>query len=551
MEENKKVSIQNMTKLLILKKIKLNKYPIFSKNLKEFFWNRDKYFQPKYKDHYIVIGNKDHTKSKENSTLKRKVNRRQTRRNVNLTVSSDKRNLNDSRRCSICDTTRLDRRKGSIIKNVKEATLKVGQKYISDYELEELYDMYRKVQKMNREKVGNFIMAKEYIDNNSLILRTKTSKFIPQLRKSQNQVVKKDTEILPDMGSSQNLKKVSNQKNNSNSNLNLNLNMDYYKTTSTFSSLHNIKDGKDYKEENDIFNINENPNNNNIFCSISKINSLNSPINNFKTPSRDHKFKTAKYFYRIKTLHDKRIVSRNNIIKKQNQFLSECKEDNSIPNKSQKKIFAELLANQEQAILKIKRNNLKTNNLCKTLSEKTHRNKESLLINNTNSYRVKNELKNKFRFLNTKLAPEYMYNWAKDLRKDAPINKSKKIKINLNFNSDDENDTHKDTIDSYNIRSPYNKTMYNISTKRSFGKEKDMKYFRNLIDETNNINKNFEGLFVKGKNLLSLEYEQTKSLKNKKIINNYEIYLPSSDTDDVVFTDKKYRKKAKGKKNIE
>jgi hypothetical protein len=545
MEENQKLSLPNMSKLLILKKIKLNKYPIFSKNLKEFFWNRDKYFQPKYKDHYIVIGNKDNTKSKKNSTIKRKINRKQTRRNVTLTISTDKRNLNESRRCSINDN---NRRKGSSIKNVKETELKVGQKYINDYELEELFNMFQKVQKMNRKKVDNFIMAKEYIDNNSLILRTKTSKFIPQIKKSQNQVIKKEKEILLDMGSSQNIKKVSNQKNNSNSNINLN--MDYYKTTSTFSSVHNIKDGKDSKEENDNYNTNETPNNN-IFCSISKINSLNSPINNYRTPSREHKFRTAKNFFRVKNLYDKRILSRNNMIKKQNQFLSECKEDNYIPNKSQKKIFAELLANQEQAILKIKSNKLKTNNLCKTLSEKTHRNKESLLINNTDSYRVKNELKNKFRFLNTKLAPEYIYNWTKDLRKDFQINKSKNIKINLNLYSDDENDTHKVTIDSYNIRSPYNKTMYNISKKRSFGKKKDMKYFRNLIDETNNINKNFEGLFVNGKNLLSLEYEQTKNLKNKKIINNYEIYLPSSDTEDIVFTDKKYRKNIKGKKSIE
>jgi hypothetical protein len=545
MEDNQKLTLPNMTKLLILKKIELNKYPIFSKNLKEFFWNRDKYFQPKYKDHYIVIGNKDNTKSKKNSTIKRKINRRQTRRNVTLTISTDKRNLNESRRCSINDN---NRRKGSSIKNVKETELKVGQKYINDYELEELFNMFQKVQKMNRKKVDNFIMAKEYIDNNSLILRTKTSKFIPQIKKSQNQVIKKENEILLDMGSSQNLKKVSNQKNNSNSNINLN--MDYYKTTSTFSSVHNIKDGKDSKEENDNYNTNETPNNN-IFCSISKINSLNSPINNYRTPSREHKFRTAKNFFRVKNLYDKRILSRNNMIKKQNQFLSECKEDNYIPNKSQKKIFAELLANQEQAILKIKSNKLKTNNLCKTLSEKTHRNKESLLINNTDSYRVKNELKNKFRFLNTKLAPEYIYNWTKDLRKDFQINKSKNIKINLNLYSDDENDTHKVTIDSYNIRSPYNKTMYNISKKRSFGKKKDMKYFRNLIDETNNINKNFEGLFVNGKNLLSLEYEQTKNLKNKKIINNYEIYLPSSDTEDVVFTDKKYTIENKGKKSIE
>mgnify|MGYP006873063191 CR=1 FL=1 len=542
MEENQKLSLPNMTNLLILKKIKLNKYPIFSKHLKDFFWNTDKYFQPKYKDHYIVIGSKDNAKGKTNSIGKRKLNRRQTRRNINLTINAEKRNLNESRRVSVSDTTRIDRKKGSLIKSVKETGLKLGQKYISDYELEELFNMYQKVQKMNKNKIDNFIMAKEYIDNNSLILRTKTSKFIPQLKKPQSQSIKK--EALPDMENSKNIKKVSYQKKNSNSNINLN--NDYYKTTSTFSSLHNIKDGKDSKEENDNYLNNINENQNNIFCSLSKINTLNSPIMKYKTPSREHKFKTAKNFFRVKNLQDKRIISRNNIIKKQNQFLSESKEDNSIPNKSQKKILAELLANQEQVILKIKSNNFKANNLCETLSEKTHRNKESLLISNTDSYRVKNELKNKFKFLNTKLAPEYIYNWAKDLRKDAQINKRKKIKINLN--SDDENDTPKDTIDSYNIRSPYNKTMYNISTKRSFGKKKDTKYFKHLIDETNNINKNFEGLFINGKNLLSLEYEQTKSLRNKKIINNYEFYLPSSDTEDLVFTDRKYRKKTKGKK---
>ena len=127
----------------------MNKYPIFSKHLKDFFWNTDKYFQPKYKDHYIVIGSKDNAKGKTNSIGKRKLNRRQTRRNINLTINAEKRNLNESRRVSVSDTTRIDRKKGSLIKSVKETGLKLGQKYISDYELEELFNMYQKVQKMN------------------------------------------------------------------------------------------------------------------------------------------------------------------------------------------------------------------------------------------------------------------------------------------------------------------------------------------------------------------------------------------------------------------
>ena len=37
-----------------------------------------------------------------------------------------------------------------------------------------------------------------------------------------------------------------------------------------------------------------------------------------------------------------------------------------------------------------------------------------------------------------------------------------------------------------------------------------------------------------------MEYDQFKSIKNRKIINNYELYLPTSDVEDIIFIDKKY-----------
>ena len=37
-----------------------------------------------------------------------------------------------------------------------------------------------------------------------------------------------------------------------------------------------------------------------------------------------------------------------------------------------------------------------------------------------------------------------------------------------------------------------------------------------------------------------MEYDQFKSIKNRKIINNYELYLPSSHVEDIIFIDKKY-----------
>ena len=70
-----------------------------------------------------------------------------------------------------------------------------------------------------------------------------------------------------------------------------------------------------------------------------------------------------------------------------------------------------------------------------------------------------------------------------------------------------------------------------------------MKYYKNLIEENAIINKNLQGLHINGKNLLKMEYDQFKSIKNRKIINNYELYLPSSDVDDIIFIDKKFPNK--------
>ena len=47
--------------------------------------------------------------------------------------------------------------KRGIIKNNKESGLKVGQKYITESELEDLFHAFGFVQKMNRKKNNNII----------------------------------------------------------------------------------------------------------------------------------------------------------------------------------------------------------------------------------------------------------------------------------------------------------------------------------------------------------------------------------------------------------
>ena len=523
----RKVPIENKTKLLLLRKIKLGKFPQLSKNLNDFFWNSEKYFEPRYKDHLIVVGNKQNYKTRSPIT-KRRVNKRQTRKMLiqSLHSSTDlKKKLIETK--DDTSSSRTDKKRG-ISKNTKEGGLKNGQKYIDDFELEELFDMFKKVQKINKKKFNNFVMAREFIDNNTLILKTKTSTNLNKIletKKSQTIINKKESKNLPylwgpEMAESQ----ISSNKKNL-----YNLNNDYYKTASTFMSLNSFKEEKD-----DNKNITEtNRTNNNNFSSISKIHFLNKEFNNYKI--NDKKAKTAKNFYHIRTLDEnKKVLSRNNLIKKQNQFLLNNSKDNLTINKGQRTIYAKLLANQEQAIMQITKNQSKSKNLFKTLSEKTHRDKKDLLITNIESYRIKNELKDKFLILNSKLSPEHVYNWTNDLRRQPKSNKN-----NNNENDKDNN------YDLYNIRDPFNKTMYNLKSKKNLSKKKDLKYFKNIIDESNNINNNLDGMFIKGENLLKKEYEQAKDLKNRKILNNFEMFLPPSDFEDILFTDQKYMNKKK------
>ena len=522
MEENfKNKAKPNYNKLLLLKKIKLKNFPELSKNIKNFFWSPDKYFQYNYKNYDIVVGNKDNRKTKMPLTTKRKLERRKTRKVLNN--SSDKKLLNDSKMSLFnnSNTSRIDKKRG-ITKNIKETGLKIGQKYINDFELEDLFNAFKKVHKLNKKKIKNFIMAKEYINNNTLLLpmRTLTS-FGKLIFENKTSTSKDDHKILPNL-EEEKAHKSSSKKNNIN-NFNT-INNDYYKTASTFMSINNNKDNK---EEN-IF---DSPSrNNNNLSSLSKLNLLNNPFNGENNKILENKkAKTANNFFSLKYLEEKKnIISRNNIIAKQNQFLLNSKEEKNIePNKTQRVYLANLLANQEQTIVKRAKNKLKINGFYNIISKKSHKSKDNLLMTNIDSYRIKNELKDNFNILNSKIEPEHFYNWKKDLRESQ-------INPNIQKNITPYN------INSYNIRDPYYKGMHITISNKSLGKKKNNKYYRNLIDETNKINNNFKGLYIKGKNLLKIEYDQIKSLKNRKIINNYEIYLPTIDVEDILFTDNKY-----------
>ena len=88
-------------------------------------------------------------------TTKRKLERRKTRKVLNN--SSDKKLLNDSKMSLFnnSNTSRIDKKRG-ITKNIKETGLKIGQKYINDFELEDLFNAFKKVHKLNKKNYDVF-----------------------------------------------------------------------------------------------------------------------------------------------------------------------------------------------------------------------------------------------------------------------------------------------------------------------------------------------------------------------------------------------------------
>ena len=526
-------------KLLLLKKINIKQYPELSKKLNQYFWDTDKYFQTKYKDFHIVVGNKKNQKTKTPLGNKRKVERRKTRKFINISINSndkDKVYLNDSK----AGTSRFDRKRG-LSKNVKETGLKIGQKYINDLELEDLFNAFKTVQNINKKRATNFALPKDYVDKNSPIIATKTTinfnKFLYERKNTINNMEYKNCSDNEGKGGIESGKNIFKKNTSKVNNMNSIINNEYSKTFSNVISNNNLK-----KEIND--NIKDSSSKNINFCSISKISSTNenvkinnnanilnhNPLYLLDINITDKKSKTANNFYYLNKAEEKNIISRKNLIRRQNQFLLDSKEgDYLTSHEASKKYYAKILANQEQALSKKTKDQLKINNFYNTLLRKTNKSKESLLMTNIDLYRIRNELKDKFDKLNSKLEPEHLYNWVKDLREDSRL-KTDDNNVNTNY---------------YNIRDPFSKTMINSLNNKYIFKKKNMKYYRVLMDEAKKINNNFEGLYIKGKNLLKTEYEHVKLLKNKKIINNYEMYLPSSDVEDILFTDKKYSNRIK------
>ena len=133
-------------------------------------------------------------------------------------------------------------------------------------------------------------------------------------------------------------------------------------------------------------------------------------------------------------------------------------------------------------------------------------------MNRTEYFRINNEIKSK---MTRQLEHKYLedvYDWKKALK-----------------NSDDNEAKQEEAIINPNYKFTYcpNKSFYSLDNKY-LEKRLSKKNLKKFILNIKNISENLGGLYIEGKNLLEFEQELAKSIKGRKILNNFEEILPYS-----------------------
>ena len=471
----------NKKRQYFLKKIKLSNFPELQKDYNDFFTNNINYFNNNYKNNYILVGKLHENKDKEGLIHKIKLSKGKSKKFLfNSSKISNSKIISE-------DSSHGEKKKPQIKFN-KDTSLKMGQQYIDDYQLEDLFNKFNVVKKLNKSKTKNFITVKDLIEK-----KIKINAFKNQ-SKNENKS-----------------KHDFNETNLAFHKINENNNIDYNKTISTSISNPNFK----------FEHINNSHSSKNILTNNNNYKSgFNSSKNIFLKNNNNNKNKkfmsTFTHFCledKIKLKKKKNVKKRHRTINRQNQFLLNDKGGNFHKNISEKKYFSELLANQEQVLLKSSKSQTKLDFISNKLSKKINKEKNDLLILNTDNYRIKYELLTNIEKYNKKIEPEHYYNWYEDLRTISNTNISEKNKNNI-----------------FSIRNPLRNEI-----KIKFGKNKSLINIKKIINNVNKVSHNYKDMIINGKDLLQMEFDFAKSLKNRKKLNNFEAYLPTIDVEDKYF----------------
>ena len=531
MEEIMNDSNQYKIKELIVEKIKLKEKPLMRKFLREFFQNPKKYFNNQFNNKKVIIGKVKSINEKFEVPIPKKYQRKINNKRRTRTYKIDNETL--SEQLSLFN----EKRKG--FKGMIDSSLKEGQRYINDRELEEIFKTFQKVHEINKTKITDFVSTKDLVES---MYTHNIEELIKEKNNNKNNKNNKLNNLL--RTNSSNLSSVNNDLNNSHttlqqennnkiSNKNSPSRLNIYSSQEKYNS--NIVNKKipKIKLQNKPF-----PNTLNDFL-LKKTNSIE---NNISIRSQNDSFSNWKPNSAFKKLTNSSklkekqkaktyLLENEKLLEKQTQFLPETNQQLII------KEMAKRLASQEKAILYNNKVKNKETNLLDFLSKKLRKQKSALLLGQIEDYRIVKDIKIKLNRIIKKSTPGHNYVWERDLR---------------NEKNEDEGDTPRLINNDYNkkislsqndeiTRNPSYKTFYAFDKKfrnkeREYLKSRvSKKLYNKFMNDLNDLKKNYDGFLIEGQNLLRCEHDLVKKIKGKKIINKYEFNLQPQDINNELY----------------
>jgi len=512
---NKNLYSKILPKEYFVKKIDINKNPKLRKNLDLFFNDINKYFETTYDNKYLIVGKKikgndakikasflENSKKKlfhKMATLKKSHNNLKSSNNSNKNSMSQKsKNKSNFSSRNITDEKRKN------FASVDETQLKQGQRFVDDKELDNIFKLFKELQRLNKYKNKDFLTFKE-LNAYKTVNLSNTNKEDKNANNEYNKTF------------------IKNDNNGSNN-----------KVINIFRNKENLKPSlinyKTLVPKNKKLNINDYQNNfikRNTNRTINDIDNYKTSSTGFTYSNNDINNKTYLMTTNSNIMKDNFIL--NNDKKRKNKlFLKQFQYISPELDETIKKEMAKNLALQENVFNHHKNKARMQLNLIKYISKKIKKSKNKLLMYKEYNYRPNYETKMKLNNLQNKLNPEKVYNWVEDLHLPEY-----KIKREKQYISSEETIRYPQQM---NLLSPVRLNMFEKS--EYITRKIPNNQLMNLKKNLGKIQKSYDSLNVNGVNLLKLESDIAKKLKGRKILNDYErLMSPSNFKSKEIYSD--------------
>ena len=540
------IKINPKKRQLFLSKINIKQKPVLKKYLTQFFETPQKFFVSKFSNKEIILNKFKSPSEIYELPIPQQLLKYYKRRKSKADQELNDPSLKGQIKKMVSNYYRRRRQRKILKQNSETQKDKEDKKEISEQEIDDIFNTFEIVRKINKNKINNFVTKDKYMN---LINNSKKDKEKEEKNETENNninIIEEEKEINTNRN-----KKILMRNKSSFTNRN---------TQSVFKN--RILSSKIAKFHEKF--INNSKDNKNKELSIPKINNRNNKNNKNSSPfasvfdevipNKTLALKNDDYMFTINSQNSTLYKTRNNktfrsklksalnnfkrvqstgnlnneLLQKQFQYSLNLNNKN---NQTFNHEFLKKLASQEKSLDNNTKYNYNISNLLKLMSKKIKKNKGDLMLGQLDDYRIQKDLKNKLENLMKTVCPENHYNWELNLRNGEKENIEEYKKIYL------KNNTNKEIA-----RNPYN-----ISNRSKSGKmlgEYDEEYikqnvpkfaYKKFIKDTFNAKGNLDGLSVEGKNLLKHEQSLIKKIKGKKMMINYDNIYKDKDINDTLF----------------